>query len=380
MKKKRNLLWVYGIIVFTVLFIASAVIFKIFKFEILPSQFYGALIGVVITAIITVFLLQGQTANEEEREKSVKVFEKKQEVYNSFLVEFKRIIQDGEITIVSKDKDATLDKSVDELKDLIFQLGYLQMHTSEKTINDVLDSVAKIIQLMNDFNSTHEADKQKELPNYYSSLSEELFKIIAILKEDLYKEECKPIKKEKMNSILEKCGLFVETSVINGYEIQKYFWDEIQNQLIKKGYNISYKDFTQDISEYYAPVKNAKNRYQNYNIEFDLYESKKSNRKVGFYVEIENSYYYGFAWTDSPNSDEEINSIVSEVSHLFKPNPAWAGWKFSDRYNLDFWNLNSEGFESLKNPRKREAYIIGIVEELDRYIKKFIQIAKEKNL
>jgi hypothetical protein len=34
------------------------------KMEILPSQFYGALIGVVITAIITVFLLQGQTANK----------------------------------------------------------------------------------------------------------------------------------------------------------------------------------------------------------------------------------------------------------------------------------------------------------------------------
>ena len=35
----------------------------------------------------------------------------------------------------------------------------------EKTINGVLESVAKIIQLMNDFNSTVETEKQKELPN-----------------------------------------------------------------------------------------------------------------------------------------------------------------------------------------------------------------------
>lgn len=109
MKQKRNL-WVYGVIVFTLIFIASSVIFKIYEFEVLPSQFFGALIGVVITAIITLFLLQGQTSNEEEREKSVKVFEKKQEVYHAFLEELKKIIQDGEITIVSKGKDANLDK------------------------------------------------------------------------------------------------------------------------------------------------------------------------------------------------------------------------------------------------------------------------------
>ena len=74
--KQKQKIWMFGVIAFTLVFIASSVIFKIFDFEGLPSQFFGALIGVVITAIITVFLLQGQTANEEERDKSVKVFEK----------------------------------------------------------------------------------------------------------------------------------------------------------------------------------------------------------------------------------------------------------------------------------------------------------------
>ncbi len=376
MKQKRNL-WVYGIIAFTLIFIASSVIFKIFEFEVLPSQFFGALIGVVITAIITVFLLQGQTSNEEEREKSVKVFEKKQEVYHTFLEELKKIIQDGEITIVSKGKDANLDKSIDELKDLIFQLGYLQMHTSEKTINVVLDRVAMIIQLMNDFNSTLETDKQKELPNYYSSLSEELFKIIAILKEDLYKDECKPISKDKMNSILKECDLFVETEGFDKYEIQKYFWDEIQKQLQGKGYKIEQKDFTQDISEYYA---RARNRHRYYGLGFPVYTSNKSNRKVLFYIELENSYYYGFAYEDKPNSDVETSSLISEISNSFSSNEGWAGWKWSDRFGLDFWNLNSSGFESLKNPRKRETYIKGIADEMDLYIKKFQELAKERNL
>lgn len=34
-------------------------------------------IGAIFTAIITVFLLQGQTATEEERDKNLSVFEKK---------------------------------------------------------------------------------------------------------------------------------------------------------------------------------------------------------------------------------------------------------------------------------------------------------------
>ena len=95
----------YGfILAFIVLFLASAIIFKVYNVEILPSQFYGALIGVFITAIVTAFLLRGQTEGDEKREKSVKVFEKKQEVYYNFLEKLKEITQDGEIHIGTKNK------------------------------------------------------------------------------------------------------------------------------------------------------------------------------------------------------------------------------------------------------------------------------------
>lgn len=82
--KNKNL-WLYGIIVFTVLFIASAIIFRVSNIEILPSQFYGALISVVITAIITVLLLNGQTKAEESKERNVKVFEEKSVRFNNFI-------------------------------------------------------------------------------------------------------------------------------------------------------------------------------------------------------------------------------------------------------------------------------------------------------
>ncbi len=366
-----------SVVIGFVVFIGIAIVTNLFSSGDLPVQIAGALLEAVVTALITYFLLTGQTTQEEIKERQVKVFEKKQEVYHSFLEELKKIIQDGEIKIIGKDKDANLDKSIDELKDLIFQLGYLQMHTSEKTINGVLESVAKIIQLMNDFNSTPEAEKQKELPNYYSSLSESLFNVVKILKEDLYGIESKTIAKEKMSSILKECDLFVETEGFDKYEIQKYFWEEIQNQLKIKGYELEQKDFTQDISEYYA---RARNRHRYYGFGFPVYTSNKSNRKVLFYIELENSYYYGFAYEDKPNSDVEISSLISEISSSFSSNDGWAGWKWSDRFNLDFWNLNSSGFESLKNPRRRETYIKGIVDEMDMYIKKFQQITKDRSL
>ena len=60
-------------------------------------------IGAIFTAIITVFLLQGQTATEEERDKNLSVFEKKQEVFHNFLEKLKEIVQDGKITISISD-------------------------------------------------------------------------------------------------------------------------------------------------------------------------------------------------------------------------------------------------------------------------------------
>ena len=366
-----------SVVIGFVVFIGIAIVTNLFSSGDLPVQIAGALLEAVVTALITYFLLTGQTTQEEIKERQVKVFEKKQEVYHSFLEELKKIIQDGEIKIIGKDKDENLDKSIDELKDLIFQLSYLQMHTSEKTINGVLESVAKIIQLMNDFNSTPEAEKQKELPNYYSSLSESLFNVVKILKEDLYGIESKTIEKEKMSSILKECDLFAETEGFDKYEIQKYFWDELQKQFKSKGYDITPNDFTQDVNEYYA---RARNRHRYYGFGFNVYISSNTGRKVQFYIELENSYYYGFGYDDKPATDENIISIVSQISTSFSSNEHWAGWKWSDRFILDFWNLNSDGFESLKNPRKREAYIKGIVDEMDMYIKKFQQLAKERNL
>lgn len=85
MKNNKNI-WIYGtVVVLMLFFIVIPVLYKIEEINSLASQFYGALTGVAITAIITVFLLQGQTSNEEIKEQNVRVFEKKTVVFNDFI-------------------------------------------------------------------------------------------------------------------------------------------------------------------------------------------------------------------------------------------------------------------------------------------------------
>ena len=138
MKNKKILSFNIFILIFTVFFISAAIIFKMFEIETLPSQIFCALISVFITAIITALLLKGQTEGNEKRERSVKVFEKKQEIYHEFLEKFQKIIQSGDITIGTKREDGTVDYTTDYLKDLIFQLAFIQMHTSAENTKKLL--------------------------------------------------------------------------------------------------------------------------------------------------------------------------------------------------------------------------------------------------
>jgi hypothetical protein len=355
----------------------------------------SAVLGVILTVAVTTILLGKQselqkdiankqselqkdliekkTEQEEEKEKQVKVFEKKQKIYHDFLEKLKDIIQDGEIHIGKKNKDGSLDSSVDDLKDLIFQLAYLQLHASKDAVNEVLKKVSALIQHLNDFNSTREVDKQKELSEFYSSFSNEIFGIVAILRKDLYpdKKDCNQISKEKMNEILRECSLFVETEDFDRYELQNYFWDELQKQLKRKGYEFKMKDFKHDISEYYA---RARNRHYCYGIEITLHVDDKT---VRFAIEVENSYYYGFPKPEK--EDTKLEQIIQEGLTGFKHNKYWYAWKYSDHYDLDFWKLNSEEFNRLKKPRKQEQLMIDITDEIDGHIQEFIKIAKQNN-
>ena len=184
-------------------------------------------------------------------------------------------------------------------------------------------------------------------------------------------------------------ALMSETLGFDKKEVQTYFWTELIKQLKDKGYGSIWhaeeRTIEQDVEDYYAK---ARNRHRWFGFSIEVYTAQ-SGRKVGFFVKVENDYYYGFSWMDVPVSDDELSQLVMQVSPEYKSNDSWAGWRYPDysneatRHDLNFWKMNPETHTSVKrliDPSKREELIKEIAQEMDEQIKKFIEIAKENNL
>lgn len=279
-------------------------------------------IGAILTAIVTVFLLQGQTATEEERDKNLTVFEKKQEVYHQFLEKLKDIVEDGKVQIaLNKDPVDT----IDELKDLLFQLSYIQMHSTEETTQAIFERVANLIKKMNEFMSAGE-EKQNLVASYYASFAEELFSIVAILKNDLYKTTSNPIAKESVQTLLSQCDLFIEGEKLDKYQMQNYFWSEMQDQLLLQGLEFEKRDFNQDVTQYYA---RSRNRHRWYGIEIFVYQTKEGEN-LTFKLGLDNWLYYGFPRSEETREnseyDDKIIELIKSISSSFNANPGWFGW------------------------------------------------------
>jgi len=72
-------------ILFLLGFCLIAVLLNVFSLHQLPASFIGATLGALITVIITNILLKSQTESEEEKERSIKVFEKKSPIFQGYI-------------------------------------------------------------------------------------------------------------------------------------------------------------------------------------------------------------------------------------------------------------------------------------------------------
>ncbi|MHC5354982.1 hypothetical protein ACYSNX_12620 [Myroides sp. LJL115] len=197
----KNINWArVGIVICTIIFLITAVTFEIFELGSLPAQFFGTLLGVVITAIITVLLLQGQTKSELFRERNLRVFIKKQKVFFQFLTQLNIILQKENLQIgLSHNK--SIEREVLNLQDLLFEFGYLQMHTSYETYDQILDYVGNLLEHSKNLKClAHRNEKDLEL--YYDNISEDFFQIVSLLKSELYSQAPTTIDKEKLNRII----------------------------------------------------------------------------------------------------------------------------------------------------------------------------------
>ncbi len=191
--KNKNFL-LYGITIgFTLLFVASAVIFKIYQIEILPSQFYGALIGVVITAIITGFLLQGQTDQGMKRDKDVRIFEQKIRVYSEFTERMWAMFDDGKVTdeelkelraicfrrlvfYLDSTQIEKITEQIDSIRDTSMKAAGAITHILQRSLNtDENEKTGDLIKLFNSFDKKDSTEKEelKQVTTTESSIQQD---------------------------------------------------------------------------------------------------------------------------------------------------------------------------------------------------------------
>lgn len=146
---------------FFALFVIIAAVSGAWPGKDISAQFFSAMAGALVAAIITLFLLKGQTAVEADRQKDSKVFEEKLKIYQEFLHKLCEVVKDNRIT-------------EEEKYELQFQVSYIAMHTTPSSIRIISDNVKSIIR-----NIKMQEDKA-------NNMLYPLFQIADVLRYELY--------------------------------------------------------------------------------------------------------------------------------------------------------------------------------------------------
>ena len=172
----------------------------------------------------------------------------------------------------------------------------------------------------------------------------------------------------------------VETDNMSDEQLQLYFWNALQDQLIAKGYDIEKKDFTADVADYAKST-----RYKRYGVTFDIYKTKdRKNKAVTFSIIMKERYFFGVRYKGEAVSGPALVAALTGVDPLIDVDVDHSTWAAcatpSPRNELNFKTMKSEGFGKLKNPTARAAFMGGIANEIDNLIKKMVKSFKDKGL
>ena len=130
----KNNAWLAWSIVLTILACVISIALRLFSSVDLPFQTFAAILGVIITAIITQILLMGQTKSDITRDKDAKIFEEKLKIYQDYLNTLCDVVSDHKVS----DKEKMV---------LQFKTSYIAMHTSADHISRISDAIAEIIRV-----------------------------------------------------------------------------------------------------------------------------------------------------------------------------------------------------------------------------------------
>ena len=148
-----------------------AVAFRLFSEADLWYQMFSAILGVIITIIITSLLLNSQSRSDIERERDSEVFREKLRIYQEFLQALYDVLKEEAVT-------------PEEVMRLQFQTSYIAMHTSSRNIREVSQCVSGIVRM---YSQCPGEDGRKVLQDE-KLLLRNLFDIVEVFRRELYSE------------------------------------------------------------------------------------------------------------------------------------------------------------------------------------------------
>ena len=167
-KSNQYVLKIVGCMVFVMI---CAII--VFTYQDFPARLMAAILGVVITATITVVLLDGQSKKEQTAKRNSKVFEEKLKIYQNFLSTLYDVVKDRKLT-------------EEEKLQLEYKTSLVAMHCKPANLDSVSAAVRNVISSVC---PSDEAKKQKSQGNI--PLLESLLGVVEALKIDLYDVDVK---------------------------------------------------------------------------------------------------------------------------------------------------------------------------------------------
>ena len=191
-KLYKNIL-IWGVIFICVILMSLLIVF-IDKFSV-PSNntsdgvvaIISAFVGVVITVAVTGVLLNTQSENEYLREKNVKQFEKKQQIYHCFLEKLGNIVIDLTQRSLGGN-DANSYENISSLENLIFQFGYLRIHMSDDAFIKVMAYTAEIFEVYRKQNlrSNYKKDIVEQNKSRSDQLNQGLYELNQVIAKKLF--------------------------------------------------------------------------------------------------------------------------------------------------------------------------------------------------
>lgn len=231
-------------IALTILACAVAVILRLFSVTDLPFQTFAALIGVIITAIITGVLLKGQSDAEREQKEKAEIFKEKLSSYNRFLNALCAYVTNS----TPRNKKA-----------LIFHTIAIKMHCNGDDMARHYVNVTRILQSTGNDNSEETSALIDALNEIAVSFRKELYGVtsddsqLATIIErfttaiDGSQEE--PSEKEKEADTLQD-----EKEDIALQDSKLISWDSKVKELASKGWNLTTKSDEIKLTSVAVPV------------------------------------------------------------------------------------------------------------------------------